>query len=271
MSCVPGFFARAGGAGGGATDERALSIALSTACWNAPRCESALLTASGDTCEGSFGGGVFDGDLAVALATSEPCTFGAAATSPDPDPGVEGDGDRTADASWRAAATEDGEAVAANGSGLLGDAVAANGLTGAFGSNVLLGEATMFTLDDGLTGAAPAPPLSVLGPRSTGGWAAGAPQAAQNFADPISSAPHFAQFAMAGLPCWVTSPDRTRPRIPRSRIPLFGPFSRAHFPDQRGLRLPPRDGFDSWTAGAPTMRRFACSSFFGAVRSARLT
>jgi hypothetical protein len=70
ISCVPGFFAR-GGAGGGVTDERALSIALSTACWNAPRCERALLTASGETWDGSLaGGGGADGDFVVSLATS---------------------------------------------------------------------------------------------------------------------------------------------------------------------------------------------------------
>ncbi|MDF2694740.1 MAG: hypothetical protein K0S65_3123, partial [Labilithrix sp.] len=52
MSCVPGFFFAAGGA----TDAAALSFALSSACWKAPRCESALLTASGETCEPSPGG-----------------------------------------------------------------------------------------------------------------------------------------------------------------------------------------------------------------------
>ena len=167
MSCVPGFFARAG-AGGGATDERAFSIAFPTACWNAPRCESALLTASGETCEGSFGaGGGLDGDAALLSALSvAPPAAGAAST--DPDPGAF-DGACTIETSCRAAATEAGEAVAANGSGVLGEAVVANGLTGAFGSKPPLGEATMLTFEDGLAGAAPAPPLSVLGPRSTGG------------------------------------------------------------------------------------------------------
>jgi hypothetical protein len=74
MIWVPGFFARAGapGVGGcaeadggtgcaggaGGLTEDAFSLALSIACWKAPRCEIALLTASGETCEGSPSRGV---------------------------------------------------------------------------------------------------------------------------------------------------------------------------------------------------------------------
>lgn len=47
------------------------------------------------------------------------------------------------------------------------------------------------------------------GRESACGEATGAPQVAQNLPDPISSAPHFAQFAMDEAPCWVTSNDDT--------------------------------------------------------------
>jgi hypothetical protein len=36
----------------------------------------------------------------------------------------------------------------------------------------------------------------VFGPLSVGGFTTGEPQVAQNFADPINSAPHFPQFAI---------------------------------------------------------------------------
>ncbi len=125
MSCVPGFFGRAGG-GGGATEGRSFSMAFPMTCWNASRCEIALLTARGETCEGcapSTSGG-FDADLFVSSSTRS-----------------RGEADRL------------GGAVAANGSGVLGDAVTANGLTEAFGATPA-GTLTTLTFDDGLAGAA---------------------------------------------------------------------------------------------------------------------
>src|SRR5690606_29551371 len=65
-----------------------------------------------------------------------------------------------------------------------GDAVAANGFTGADASYPGL---TMEML--------PAGSATALG-GSPAGAATGAPQVAQNLPDPMSSAPHFAQFAM---------------------------------------------------------------------------
>lgn len=144
-----------------------MSIAPPIACWKAPSWESALLTASGETCEVAAGVGA----------------------------SLDGEGRRR----WRRALViESGDAVVANGSGMLGAAVTANGFTGAFGSAPLRSAAEAFTLDEGLVGAA-TPPLMVLGPGTMGGRRAGAPHAAQNFADPMSSALHVAQLAMAAL------------------------------------------------------------------------
>lgn len=77
MSCVPGIrFCGDGtdGGGGGLVPVPDLfvssdGIAPAAACWNAPRCDSALLTASGDTCDATGTGSGAEGAGAGDAAT----------------------------------------------------------------------------------------------------------------------------------------------------------------------------------------------------------
>jgi len=189
MSWVPGLLllgdAVAGAVGVGAA--AVWSSMEPITCWKAPRCESAPLTASGDTfgpspAECDFGG----------LALSARFSLGAGCPeSAGPEAPI--DGGPAADR-------------ASTGIRESGDAVDAKGLTCDSGAlSPFVGCAmTMFEADFrvALGGVfvlfAPHSPLAF---RTTG-----APQAAQNFADPTSSALHLLQIAMGLLHVGSPSP-----------------------------------------------------------------
>jgi hypothetical protein len=103
---------------------------------------------------------------------------------------------------------DDGDGTAAPGGGPYGaetardegDAVAANGFTGA--DTPPAGTGGPYAVDGTLIcafvgGAGElAGPVEILTSRLSDDGSVGAPQAAQNFREPMSSAPHFAQFVM---------------------------------------------------------------------------
>lgn len=170
MSCVPGMRGCAGGTDGGGgglvpVGDRFVSsagIAPAAACWNAPRWESALLTARGDTCETAGAGSGAVGTLGTLGAGG---AGGAGGGPYGVDPGVRDEG----------------------------DAVEANGLT-------LWAPGGPYTVDGTLICGAGAGalggPATLASRLSVAGSTAGAPHAAQNFREPMSSAPHFAQLVM---------------------------------------------------------------------------
>jgi len=184
-----------------------------------------LLTASGDTCDGppSAGGGrdgIFDGGFD---------SMSGFAIDPEPteDPIDEGaDCERLGrEIGWF------GDAVAAKGftceggsypplSALLEGAMTEEGSAladDADGAETLDAEdpaAGAGPLED--TFAGPTPEV-VFGDCSDTGFSTGAPQVAQNLPEPMSSAPHFAQFAAIETPSSVTSRRRTSATIGRLR------------------------------------------------------
>jgi hypothetical protein len=133
----------AGGSGGpGCDDFGGSRIDGGTPCASASRCESTLLTASGDTCDGT-GAGMREGGGCPGT------TGGAGAVAPV----------------GSASASGGGPYIESRRS--FGIAVTPNGSTGFAGVDPTRGSAT------------------------------GVPHAEQNFRDPISSAPHFAQWVIA--------------------------------------------------------------------------
>lgn len=187
ISCVPGFFFAAGGgaeAAGLAASFAGSFDASASACWKAPRWESAFDTARGETCEGSLPELAEPAELDVSglavggwLFVSGFCSIDgeepAAAGRRDAESFAEGGGPKASRLARETTDDDEGEAVAAKGFTCAGSPAGV----------------MMLTLDDGLT-------TDASGRESAG---TGAPQLAQNLPDPTSSDLHFAHVAIADV------------------------------------------------------------------------